>query len=425
MRDFRYSPAEPAPVRLRPSHDFGLHDAAAAPVRRCVVNHDWDARRFAVIGLIRGHPRGPSAVSTVHVDLGCLGIRHAALRLGSPEALAELLAESGLPPGLWNDCPPGLVAALIDAGADLGWINGAEQCHRFRLVQRLFDPIDPDDDLSPIGTGHPADGQPLYVPQPEDDGPAIVAHLGRVFGPTGFAVAGEPPLPTGDQCPFGPYPPSVDGAVLRAGVLGRRLMAWKTAARGVPAALAAAIEQARSAGLGDAVAHAAAPWHARVGGRAVVSIFAESAPSLTPLDRAFAGRWADDAGLRLLRLDAVEDGAIGAWDPLSGQPRRLVTDDRRLQRAAERMSAGAMIWAVTRPLDGARWFVDRLVPVEGGAGAAERALIAFESAVVSVRGPEPAEDSLDVALERAFDAMSLPPRPMEPSTAPSEDASGR
>ncbi len=415
---------------------FGLAEAARAPVRRCVVNRDWDRRRFAVLGIIRGEPGGPAAISTVHVDLGCLGLRHASLRFGSPELLAELLAESGLPAGRWNDCPPGLVAALIDAGADLGWVNGAGQSPRFRLVQRLFDTIEPDEALPPIETGHPTDGQPLYVPRPGDDGPAIVAHLGRVFGPTGFTVGGEPPLPTGDGYPFEREAGAIDGAVLRAGVLGRRLVAWRTGSVAVSEALGAAVDQARRAGLSDAVAFAAAPWHARCAGRAVVDVFAAEAPGLTALDRAIARGWSESAGLRLVRLDAVDDDGFSAWDPLAGTLRRMVTDDRRIRRKARALEPGSMAWVVARPMGDdprgepgrVRWFADRLVPLNGGAAAAERALIAFESAVASMEGPESVEDTLDRALdappretgETSLERLLL--RLMDRSTAPPEES---
>ncbi len=443
MHDIRGATASPS--------GLGLIEAARAPVRRCVVNRDWDRRRFAVVGLVRGHDEGPLAVAAVHVDLGCMGLRHAALRLGSPAAsadlLAELLAESGLPPGLWSDCPPGLVAALIDAGADIGWINGVEQSPRFRLVQRLFDAIEPDASVPPVETGHPADGQPLYVPRPEDDGEAIVTRLRHVFGPTGFVVGGEPPLPIGQRYPFDRDLDSLDGAILRAGIIGRRLVAWRTGMPDIADALAAATARARSVGLSDAVAFAAAPWHARIAGRSIVELFATRAPGLSPLDRVIARSWSESAGLRLARLDRLSADGFDAWDPLAGTLRRMVTDDQRVQRSAAKLSPGAMAWVVARPLGddprgaagGMRWFVDRLVPVEGGAAAAERALIAFESAV-SLPPVEPLEDTLDRALD-APPAAAPPPlgeaddgsidrllqrfveQVVEPSTAPPpEDA---
>ena len=164
---------------------------------------------MAMIGLVRGETDGPSVAATVQVDLGCLGIRHAALRWGGVTELAELLADYGEAGSTsWTGCSPALVARIIDAGADLGWINGAAESPRFRLVQRLFDPLEADDGGPPVETGDPLDGRPMYIAHAQDDGAAIVEHLARVFGRGGFTIAGGPTLPTGRALPFVPAPPA-------------------------------------------------------------------------------------------------------------------------------------------------------------------------------------------------------------------------
>ena len=151
-------------------------------VHQCLISHSWRDERMANIIQVRKRPDGNYVVAGILVDLGCLGPKSAFLDVGvPPERFEDLLSERQHE---FEDCSPHLAAKISQKGALLAAHLGfsiPDEAFAVMAIMERFDPEKSDEEVS-LG----ANGKPLFVPGPNDDVRAILAHLDEHVGPEGY-----------------------------------------------------------------------------------------------------------------------------------------------------------------------------------------------------------------------------------------------
>jgi hypothetical protein len=168
--------------RAHSSRRDTLIKAARWPAVGAYVSEGWRESGSAGLVMMRQHPEdGRMAVAAFYVDLWCMGVKTAQAELDlDAEALLEDLESSELP---YEDCAPELVAAIVEAGDSLARSLGLPQDPDLPVVREMLRGLDPAK-VEPVVTGK--DGQPLYVPGPDDDVEQVLHKLERALGPEAY-----------------------------------------------------------------------------------------------------------------------------------------------------------------------------------------------------------------------------------------------
>lgn len=162
-----------------------MQRAAGWPLHECRVNPDWQDRLAASVVVARRRPDGGLAVGMFFVDLGCLGVTWAnGLSDLSPRRYRELVGDFADRHGAFEPCAPALAARIVEAGLRYGDELGFLPDPDFAWVKEILGDIDPATCEVPVECGR--DGKPLYLAGPDDDAPAVIAHLERRLGRDGF-----------------------------------------------------------------------------------------------------------------------------------------------------------------------------------------------------------------------------------------------
>lgn len=165
-----------------------LHQSAAWPVYESLLSDKWDEENAIVTALVsRQSPRsGKIAAASFLVDLGCLGVKSAFVRMcKSPDEYRRrlrtpLLDETPMQPADFD-----LVARVILTGLAYAEGLGISPDPEFRQARILLTGAHPEACTTPILVGGP-EGKPIFVARQNDDVARILSQLARTLGPDGF-----------------------------------------------------------------------------------------------------------------------------------------------------------------------------------------------------------------------------------------------
>jgi hypothetical protein len=166
----------------------GMAMAANWPVHEVLVARGWEQPGALISILIaRQSPNsGKVAATLLLVDLACLGIKSAQVKLfkHSDEYAAELRAHAlriqPMAPASFN-----LAAKIVFTGLEYAAALGFKPDPVFAQSELLLAGAQPEDEPTPVPTGGP-EGKPLFVSGPYDNVERIVAQLRRTVGDGNF-----------------------------------------------------------------------------------------------------------------------------------------------------------------------------------------------------------------------------------------------
>ncbi|MGI8552060.1 MAG: hypothetical protein ACR2PL_14940 [Dehalococcoidia bacterium] len=189
-------------VQARPASSRSLSRSAARwPLYECVISKNWQDPHFlAEILVARRSPEGEIAAAVFLVDLGCLGVKNAMLRLLPSRADYEedLRSNIGATSGLKSidlNCAAKIIGEAIAYARELGFSPSRD----YPAAATLLGDADPG--ACKLKIPHGLDGKPFFVAGPYDNVPRIMQQLTRKFGPDNFLFAAPLPL-SGDPGSF-------------------------------------------------------------------------------------------------------------------------------------------------------------------------------------------------------------------------------
>lgn len=166
----------------------GMAMVANWPVREVLVSQGWDQPGQLISILIaRQSPNsGKVAAALLLVDLACLGIKSAQVKLfkhGDEYATglrAHALKVQPMAPASFN-----LAAKIVFTGLEYAAALGFKPDPVFAQTEPLLAGAQPEDEPTPVPTGGP-EGKPFFVSGPYDDVERVVAQLRRTVGDGNF-----------------------------------------------------------------------------------------------------------------------------------------------------------------------------------------------------------------------------------------------
>ena len=166
----------------------GLALAAGWPVHEVLLSSGWEEHGAAITLLLarRSPASGKVASALLLLDLGCLGVKSAQVRLfkdfgeynGGLRAHA-LRLQPMMPVSL------NLAAKIVFTGLEYAARLGFRPDPIYDQVAHLLSGADPDAEPTAVPTGGP-EGKPFYVNGPHDDPRKIIGQLMRAVGPGNF-----------------------------------------------------------------------------------------------------------------------------------------------------------------------------------------------------------------------------------------------
>lgn len=174
----------------QPKATSWLYQCPSWPVYEVLLSEDWDKEGALPTMLVaRQSPRsGKIAAAAFLVDLGCLGVKSAFVRIcKSPDDYTRrvrdaLSNDQTLLPAEFN-----LVAKIIAAGLAYGQSLGFSPDPEYEQASLLLAGADPAASDVEVPMGGPQ-GKPLYIPGPYDNIERIATTLVRAVGEDGFEV---------------------------------------------------------------------------------------------------------------------------------------------------------------------------------------------------------------------------------------------
>lgn len=166
----------------------GMALAADWPVYEVLLSRNWNEQGALVSLLLarRSSKSGKIAATLLLVDLGCLGVKAAQVKMfkDTVDYSAGLHAHAmRLQPMISADF--NLAAKIVFTALEYAGKLGFRPDPVFAQAQPLFNGADPDAYEVPVPTGG-ADGKPLFINGPNDDARRIVDHLIRKVGAGNF-----------------------------------------------------------------------------------------------------------------------------------------------------------------------------------------------------------------------------------------------
>lgn len=151
-------------------------------LEECWVNADWQQQHMANVIQVRTSPAGKWILTTLLVDLDCLGPKDAIFETDVPEERAKMFLDESAPD--FEPCSPHLAAKIAREGALLAAHLGLPIPDEAFAVMQVFERYDPDKAEQDVVTGR--FGKPFFVPGPADDVDTILDHLDERLGPDGY-----------------------------------------------------------------------------------------------------------------------------------------------------------------------------------------------------------------------------------------------
>ncbi len=167
---------------------YGFSRAAmrAAPLHRALVSGILFQEGIGDVVVSRELDGGMLAVSVVLLDVFCLGVKDAFLRVMAPAEFDELVAEIREVQSM-EDAAPEYACKLVDGAIAYARELGLEPHRDFQDASVLFEGLDPTACDAAFTYGK--DGKPFYVNGPSHSvqkAHSIIAHLTARLGPDGF-----------------------------------------------------------------------------------------------------------------------------------------------------------------------------------------------------------------------------------------------
>jgi hypothetical protein len=166
----------------------GMALAASWPVYEVLISQGWEQEAALITILIarRSPKSGKVAVGLCLVDLACLGVKSAQVKLfAGPAEYASGLRAHALriqptAPGSFD-----LAAKIILTGLEYAASLGFKPDPVFAQAEHLLVGADIDSVTTPVPTGGP-EGKPYFVAGPHDDVDRVMAQLRRAVGDGNF-----------------------------------------------------------------------------------------------------------------------------------------------------------------------------------------------------------------------------------------------
>ena len=165
-----------------------LQQSQAWPTYEILLSAGWDREGALVTALVaRQSPRsGKIAAATFLVDLACLGVKSAVVRLcKSPQDYATRLRRSALQAQPLQPASLDLLAKIVAAGEEYARQLGFSPDPEYQQAQLLLAGAHPETCAMTVPLGGP-EGKPLFVAGPYDNVPRVMAQLTRAVGEEGF-----------------------------------------------------------------------------------------------------------------------------------------------------------------------------------------------------------------------------------------------
>jgi hypothetical protein len=163
-----------------------LRLAAKWPLHECLISRNWsDEGELIQIVVARRSPDGQIATAVFLVDLGCLGVKSAFVRLEPSREQYERNVLQGMrETQSLVSCDLDLAAKVIREGIAYARRFGLKPDRDYYEAASMLEGVDPDacDVHVPLGR----DGKPFFVAGPYDSAQRIVAQLTRTAGPGNF-----------------------------------------------------------------------------------------------------------------------------------------------------------------------------------------------------------------------------------------------
>ena len=171
-----------------PAGGSWLQQSQDWPVYEVLLSQDWDRQEALAVALVaRRSPRsGKIAAASFLVDLACLGVKSAFVRLcASPDDYARRLRQRLVQTQPMQPASLDLVAKIVTEGEAYARRLGLSPDPEYDQARLLLAGANPEACDTPVPLGGP-EGKPFFVAGPHDNVPRIIAQLTRAVGADGF-----------------------------------------------------------------------------------------------------------------------------------------------------------------------------------------------------------------------------------------------
>lgn len=164
-----------------------IERAAGWPFYEVLLSTSWDQQgQLAGILVARVSPEGKVAAGSFLVDLACLGVKSATIRLfKTPRDYTQDMRQKIIRAQPMAPADVNLVAKILDTGFAYAQQLGIDPDPSYYQGRQLIADAEPGLCQIQIPLGGP-EGKPYFVAGPYDDVPRIMAKLTSAVGPGGF-----------------------------------------------------------------------------------------------------------------------------------------------------------------------------------------------------------------------------------------------
>jgi hypothetical protein len=163
-----------------------LQAAGSFPLHEVLITQDWEnTAQITQILVARRAPAGQMIAGVFLVDLACLGVKSAFIRLFPSPAEYERIRSGIRSRQKMIACDLNLAAKVVREAVRYARSLGFEPNPDYQEARLIFGDADPDASPVAVPTGGP-EGKPLFMAGPHDDAQQIIQHLTRKLGPNGF-----------------------------------------------------------------------------------------------------------------------------------------------------------------------------------------------------------------------------------------------
>ncbi len=177
------------------AHMDRLIESGVMPIHECLAPEELDQSGIGTVFVSRRMPDGDILMSSFLLDVYCLGVKDAFIRVASEMEYTgnlRIAARNEHHKPIDPACARKLVEGAVAYAADLGFAPHPD----YRSAKNIFGDIDPDE--CPTEFTYGKDGKPFYIAGPNENRAKrdkIIGTLERKFGMDGFEYI----LPVSDR----------------------------------------------------------------------------------------------------------------------------------------------------------------------------------------------------------------------------------